>query len=495
MDDRGGEGEGLLVNETRTEHALEDHGGRKVSVDDVMDFIGFGPFQVVAFFLAGIASFSFSLDAALFAFIVKPVEEEWSLTPLQFAVLPSLTGVANIIGGFFYGYLSDTFGRVWPFALCSFNIGIFSLASAFSPNFYTLVALRFGTSLGMTACLSLLYPLLVEFLPIKNRGKTLISLYLVQAITACVTGGLAWWLIPTYKKYGWRYLTLITSVPAFVTLVYRLVFYVESPRFLISKGRYKAARKILDKMARWNGKKLDEYLPQTKEFSELVVTDFTESSGCHNLSQTLRNFLYIFKRFYLRTTLSLLVINITNTGAFWGASLFLPSLLADLTSSSYFIAFMGYLGQIPGIILMLIIVEWRGVGRLNSMRLYTALTIVFLLLFGLYQNEAATPVFTIMIIFSMIPIAALVNAYSSESYPTTFRALALNLFNNVGAFVNIFTPYIGGYSTELFVQRPWLFSLVWVVFYTVQMIATFFLTREPLGMKLQDSNTSPLMYS
>ena len=458
-----------------------------------MNFIGFGPFQVVAFFLAGIASFSFSLDAALFAFIVRPVEEEWNLSPLQFAVLPSLTGVANIIGGFFYGYLSDTFGRVWPFAVCSFNIWICSLASAFSPNFYTLVALRFGTSLGMTACLSLLYPLLVEFLPIKNRGKALISLYLVQALTACLTGGLAWWLIPSYKKYGWRYLTFITSVPAFVTLVYRLVFYVESPRFLISKGRCEAARKILAKMAKWNGKKLDDYLPQGKVFSELVVTDFAMSS--RNLSQTLHNFLHIFKRFYLRTTLALLVINITNTGAFWGASLFLPSLLADLTSSSYFIAFMGYLGQIPGILLMLIIVEWRGVGRLNSMRLYTALSIVFLLLFGLYQNEVATPVFTIMIYFSMIPIAALVNAYSSESYPTTFRALALNFFNNVGAFVNIFTPYIGGYSTELFVRRPWLFSLVWAVFYTIQMVATFFLTREPLGMRLQDSNTPSLIYS
>lgn len=477
------EKESLLASE---DSALE---GCRVSVDDVMDFIGFGPFQVVAFFLAGIASFSYSLDAALFSFILKPLEEEWGLSPLQFAVLPSLTGVANIIGGFFYGYLSDTFGRVWPFALCTFNIAICSFASAFSPNFYTLVALRFGTSLGITACLALLYPMLVEFLPVKNRGKALIALYLIQALTACTTGGLAWWLIPTYKKYGWRYLTLVTSTPAFVTLVYRLVFYVESPRFLISKGRYKEARKIFAKMARWNQKDLDGFLPQEREFSDLVVTDFVQRN--QNLSQTLHDFLFIFKRYYLRTTLALLVINTTNAGTFWGASLFLPSLLADVISNSYFIAFMGYLGQIPGILLMLIIVEWKGVGRLNSMRLYTALAIVFFLLFGLYQNTVATPVFTIMIYFSMIPISALVNAYSSESYPTTFRALAINLFNNVGAFVNIFTPYIGGYSTELFVRRPWLFSVVWAVFYGVQFLATFFLSREPLGMKLQDSNTSP----
>ena len=478
----------LLVNEKdeEDEDSLSEYRRSKVSVDDVMNFIGFGPFQVVAFFLASIASFSNSLDSSLFAFIVKPVEEEWNLSPLHFTILPSVTGIANIIGGFFYGYLSDTYGRVWPFALCALNIGICSLASAFSPNFYTFVALRFATSLGMTACLSLLYPLIVEFLPVQNRGKALISLFLVQAVTACMTGGLAWWLIPTYKKYGWRYLTIATSVPAFVTMIYRLVFYMESPRFLISKGRFVQARKIFEKMARWNRKDLNNYLPKEREFSELVGIETLQTR--HVCSQTLRDFLHIFKKPYLRTTLTLLVINSTNAGTFWGVTLFLPSLLADITSNSYFIAFIGYLGQIPGIMLMLIIVEWRGVGRLNSMRLYTALSIIFLFAFGLYQNEVATPVFTIMIYFSMIPISALINAYSSESYPTTFRALALNLFNNVGAFVNIFTPYIGGYSTELFVKRPWLFSLVWAVFYSIQFIATFFLTREPLGMRLQDSN-------
>ena len=485
MGERGGaEKERLLVNESGEDVADRN----KLSVDDIMDFIGFGSFQVVAFFLAGIATFSYSVEAALFAFIAQPVQREWSLSPLEFAILPSLTGVANIIGGFFYGYLSDTFGRIWPFALCSLNIAVFSFASAFSPNFYTFVALRWATSLGMTACLSLLYPLLIEFLPIRNRGKTLIALYLVQAVTTCITGGLAWWLVPTYHKYGWRYLTLASSVPAFITVIYRLVFWVESPRFLISRGRFREARRIFQTMAQWNHRDLDQCLPAEVELSELVET---QNLVQRSWSQALQDFLYIFKPMYLRTTLPLLVINATNAGAFWGISLFLPSLLHDITANSYFIAFMGYLGQIPGILLMLIIVEWRGVGRLNSFRLYTALAMVFLLLFGLYQNAAATPIFTIMIYFSMVPLSALVSTYSSESYPTTFRGMAVNLFNNVGAFINIFTPFVGGYSTELFLQRPWLFSLVWVALYFLQFLASFLLTREPLGMRLPDTNTSP----
>ena len=451
-----------------------------------MNYIGFGPFQVVALLLAGISSFSFSLDAALFSFIAEPVQKEWGLNAVQFAILPSMTGVANILGGFFYGYLSDTFGRVWPYALCALNIAVFSLASAFSPNFYTLVALRFGTSFGITACLGLLYTMLVEFLPVRNRGKALIALFLVQSLTSCLTGGLAWWLIPSYKRYGWRYLTLATASPAVVTTIYRVAFHTESPRFLITKGRYKAARKVLARMAKMNGKNLEDFVPREEEFRDIVATDSEQRQG-KLFSQTLRNFIGILKPKYLRMTLALAVINITSAGTFWGASLFLPSLLADLTTNSYFIAFMGYLGQIPGILLMLIIVEWRHVGRLNSLRFYTILSIVAFMLFGLVQNEVATPVLTILIYFSMIPLSALVSTYSSECYPTTVRAMATNLFNNIGAFVNIFTPYIGGYTTDLFRRHPWLFSVVWVAFYTVQFVTSFLLAREPLGMMLQDS--------
>lgn len=460
----------------------------RLSIDDVISYIGFGPFQVVAFLLAGIATFAFMLDAALFGFIAESLEQAWHIGPVRFAVLPSVLGVANIIGGFFYGYLSDAYGRVWPFALCSFNIAVFSLASAFSPNFYTFVILRFGTSVGITAMMGLLYPMLVEFLPVKNRGKALIALFIIQALTSCLTGGMAWWLVPAYPKHGWRYLTIATSMPAFITVVYRLLFYYESPRFLITKGRYKKARRILAIMAKWNRKDLDDFIPSDKLFNDIMYAEFEqEKKKTRTLFETLRNMKHIFSKKYIRTTISLIIINVTCAGALWGASLFLPSLLSTMISNNYFIAFMGYLGQIPGILLMLIIVEWRNVGRLNSLRFFTILAIASYMLFGLIQNDVATPVLTILIFFSVIPLSALVNAYSSESYPTAFRSMAMNLFINVGAFFNIFTPFLGGASLEFFKHRPWMFSLIWSIFYIVQLITSFFLTREPLGMRLQDT--------
>jgi len=63
-------------------------------------------------------------------------------------------GVTNIVGGFFYGYLSDNYGRVWPYALAIANVAVFSLVSAFSQNFATMITLRGITSFGITGIVS-----------------------------------------------------------------------------------------------------------------------------------------------------------------------------------------------------------------------------------------------------------------------------------------------------------------------------------------------------
>ena len=79
----------------------EGHVSSKVSVDDILNFIGFGPLQIIAYFLAGLTSLAFGFETLTFTFIEIPVQKEWNLTGLQYAVIPSVTGATNILGGFF----------------------------------------------------------------------------------------------------------------------------------------------------------------------------------------------------------------------------------------------------------------------------------------------------------------------------------------------------------------------------------------------------------
>ena len=247
-------------------------------------------------------------------------------------------------------------------ALCSLtlNVGTTGLASAFSPNFPTLVVLRFLASFGIMGASSMLFPTLIEFLPVRNRAKVSILVIIIQAVGSCSGAGLAWWLIPAYEDDGWRYLIVAVSIPILFVAGYRIVFYFQSPWFLLAKRRFSEAQKVLSQMAAINRKQLRDLIPQDVELEELVVL---EEQTNQTFRQTILNYRTLFTSTYLRRMVLISIIFTLETGSYYGSTLFLPSILNDLTHKPYFNAVVGFLGEIPGILLMSIIVEWRHVGR------------------------------------------------------------------------------------------------------------------------------------
>ena len=449
----------------------------EISLDGVISHIGFGPYQVVAFLLAGLTALAFGFEITVFSLIAESLRSQWGVDGIKLAILPSITGISNVIGGIFYGYLCDAYGRVWPYILAMTNIAVFSLASAFSPNYATFLCLRFVVSFGITGSIVLLFSALTEVLPVRNRGKVLVLIMLVGSLGICATGGLAWWLIPRYPTYGWRYLVIATAIPSFVVVPFRIIFPFESPRYLVARGDHKRAYKVLRRMAQFNRKELPFPLSAIETLPSCTKSNLKTS--CYKLGS-------VFKKVYLRTTVSLSIIYVAHTVAYYSLAIFTPTILGDLVQNSYFTAFIGYLGQIPGVILMSIIVEWKYVGRLNSMRFFILLAVSTLVLFAIIQNSVSVPVLTIFINFSTVPLTALMLSYMSEYYPTAIRGSALAYFNNLSALFGIFFPYLGGYATDVFSQLPWLFPSIWAVFYLVVLLVTFCLEQETLMVNLLD---------
>lgn len=79
----------------------------KPTIDDVLNYIGFGPVQVLAFVLSAITAMGFGFDMVMFAAINLPLQKQWNVSELEFAILPASTNVANLGGGLFYSLLSD----------------------------------------------------------------------------------------------------------------------------------------------------------------------------------------------------------------------------------------------------------------------------------------------------------------------------------------------------------------------------------------------------
>lgn len=460
-------------------------------VDDILNYIGYGPLQIFAFLLSGLTALAFGMEMVVFGLLDIPIQKEWNLTSVQYAILPSITGAGNIIGGFFYSILCDHYGRVWPYVLIMLHIGVSGIASAFSPNFGILVALRFIVSMGITAASTVMFSTLVEVLPVRNRGKVMVAVLLLQSIGICIICGIAWWILPAFPRYGWRYILAISALPYFIPAVYRMIFSLQSPRFLIARGRYKEAKKVFMLMARINRKKIIINDYSIKHTAAAINED--EDLSVNRGGPLRRKFrrslvsdlLTIFKPPYLRTTLCMSVIFVTLTSSYFALSIFLPSVLKVFGLDPYFTSFAGYFGQLPGIVLMSIIVEWPGVGRLNSLRFFTLMAMGSFLIFAFVKNDAAVTVSIIFIYFSMVPMISLLYTYISEIYSTRIRAISIGYFVNLSATFSLIMPVFAGFLAD--VKPRWIYPTTWAGVFLLQFVVSLFLNIETLNRGLSDS--------
>ncbi len=450
----------------------------KLTPDDVLNFIGMGPFQIIAFLLTSLTYLSYALDSSIFVFLTDNVMKEFNLTTTQYTVLPATTGLSNVFGAFFFSYSTDRFGRVWPYIFCLIWIGVFSIASGFANSFVLLVALRLLASLGIGGVNGLTFPTLVEFLPVKNRGKISVLVLLIGSIGTAVSTGLAWWLIPNYT-IGWRYYIMACGVPMLLVAIFRLVFYFESPRFLITRGKTKKAWKVFCIIAKFNLKNLTNYI-SFEEFKHAMERNQTKPKQNVILIQLIE----IFKPKYLRITLALTVINITESFGYLSSQLFLPEFVEELNVDKYFVVLISALAQIPGLLLMSIIIEWPRIGRLNSFRLFALLSALFFLLLAIIQTNVSIPVLVVFIYFSSCPNLSLIYTYVSEVYPTQIRSVSTAYFYTLQALSYLVGAFIS--NAVLSVPFHWLFPGVWSVIFCIQFVAALVLNYEPYNKKLFD---------
>ena len=462
---------------------------RVVTVDDVLNYVGFGPFQVLVFLIAGLGYVSYGLEDTTFTFINMPIEKLWNMTSLQFSLLPAMTSVSNIVGALLFGSLTDLYGRVWPFSLCIGVVGVFTLASAFARSFLVFFILRLIVSVGTGGIPTFIYPMLMEFLPTKKRGQIASLVKVVQMCGSCIAVGLAWWLIPTYKDYGWRYYVMALSVASFITAVLRILFWVQSPRFLINKGDIAGAWRVLNIIAKVNRKDLDLFASKD-DLRHYMRKERTPRVNCsRTLSILFKKYASIFKRQYIRTTITLILITVLSNSGDYGTTLFLPNILETLVPKRYlyFLPLAGLFARIPGVLFMSIIIEWPEVGRIRSLKLFAFLTAFFLLLSGLVRTPAATSVFLLLIYFNMEPLTPVLDTYTSEVYPTEVRAVTLAVTNVVANVVMIGTPFLNGFVADKAPRLPWLFGVVTSSIYLVLFGLSFVLNRETRGKHLTDN--------
>lgn len=193
---------------------------------------------------AALAGFLFGFDTVVISGADKELQQLWgSSDAFHGSIVMAMALWGTVVGAIFGSIPTNKLGRkntlIW--------IGVFYLVSAIGSAFvndpYTFAFFRFLGGLGVGASTIAAPAYVSEIAPAKNRGK-LVALYQFNIVLGILIAFLSNYLFSSIENNAWRWMIGIEALPA---LIYMLLAFTlpKSPRWLLSKGRDKEAKTVL----------------------------------------------------------------------------------------------------------------------------------------------------------------------------------------------------------------------------------------------------------
>lgn len=186
-----------------------------------------------------------------------------------------------------------------------------------------------------------------------------------------------------------------------------------------------------------------------------------------------------------RRTIVVSMVWFLQATGYWGVTTYLPEYMASHGVNPYFNMFSVFIGEIPGLILAMFLIEKRQIGRINCLKVFSGITFISLLLFGFVPLYELKTVLVIMCYFSMVPIYSVLNTFTPEVYPTNIRSIAMGWVNVIIEFPGLITPFVG--EVLLSSTISWLYPVVWAAIFILQFMIVFGLKKETVGQDLVDA--------
>lgn len=394
--------------------------------DDAVMVVKFTKFEKIIVLIA--AAIGWSHDAVgltLLNFLAEPIMREFNIGTLEVGFIFSAQYVFCIFGAMLFGELGDRFGRKNALILSILWVAVFSVMSAFAPDFWTLAALRLISGMGVTWGLAFTY--MSEFYSPKRRGlfgglihATFVLGFVISALSTSFI----------YPEFGWRACFYVTLYPI---------------PFLILFAKYLPESKLWEKHA-------------------------SEAEKSLRLKEITRN------RNYLK-------LMILATFLFWLAE-FAYHAIVDW-SPTFIIRQFGYKPEEASMIVLrislvaIVILPFVGfisdyIGRRVSFAISASVGLVGCLLLAYFTLLNYNQNFALLSLF-IIPIGfgshALFGVWSSEMFPTRMRATATSVIFSIARGLSVgglivgyvatfssilYGMLLGGIAFFLMILLPWL---------------------------------------
>lgn len=211
---------------------------------------------VLTALIVALGGFLMGFDASVISGVIKFIEPEFNLTKIELGWAVASLSLAATAGMIFAGPLSDRFGRTIVLKASALLYAFSAFLAAVAPSFVILVTARMLAGLGVGASLILAPMYIAEISPSDRRGKLVsfnqlnivvgisVAFFTNYLIVHLSKSNASWVETLKIKEYIWRWMLGIEFVPATIYFLL-LIFIPQSPRWLVMKGRYDEALKVM----------------------------------------------------------------------------------------------------------------------------------------------------------------------------------------------------------------------------------------------------------
>lgn len=397
------------------------------------------------------------MDLFTFSFVAPALTKHWGVSMEWIGLVNSCTFVGMLFGCWFGGWLSDMIGRKKTFQISVFIFSVFSVCNGLAPNREIFLATRTMTGFGVLSMVVVSMVYMVEILPAYSRGKWQAISLATGLLSIPLIGQIAEIVVPASPD-GWRYIFFVGGT-GFIILIVGSHWLKEPPRWLISKGRYSEAEKVIQAFV--PGEKVDI----NREVKLQLSTGTAEQK-----TSSLTNLKEIFSPRLIRKTFVLTNMVCCITVGYFMFFAWMPTLLNEYGFSLEDALWMSVLvsfGSPIGNYLAAVFTD-KG-GRKVPIIIYSILVGVMTIIFGTIKIPMLIVVIGFIVRVLMDGVFVLMWSYLAEAYPTHIRNSGSGFIYSSGRILTagamLVVPIIFkqfGYSI--------LFSIIGVMFLLVAVV-------------------------
>lgn len=380
-----------------------------------------GPMHRALLLLLGVGWALDAMDVGLIAFTLPAIKGEFGLGGAAAGLLASAGLFGMLIGALLGGRLADLWGRATIIRSSLLAFGLGSLLTALAPTYSALLFFRVLTGLGLGAELPVAASLLGETIAARYRGRYLVWLEAFWALGWLLAAFIGYLVVPAW---GWRTAFVLGALPAAYAAYLRRRL-PESPRWLFAAGRSAEAARVVEHLAQGALEDPEASAPPPPQK---------------------RSFKDLFRPPLRRRTLFIALAWFAMNAGYYGAFIWLPSLLVakgfPLVRSLGYVLLMT-LWQVPGYLSAAWLLD--RVGRRPVLAGYLAASAAAAWFLAHAKSPAEVLLFGSALSFFNLGAWGALYAYTPELFPTALRSSGAGLAAAVGRVGGILAPWLTGW--------------------------------------------------